>query len=208
MSEVWSLLTRRPDRDRPLVTWIDGDLRVELSAATMTNAIAKVANALTLDLDAGPRVSLALPWHWQLPVWQGGVWVSGRTITAPEEADLRVVAEDATDAPAGCWAVSLHPWGMAITSPLPPGVQDVTDLVRAQPDGLVMPSPDSAAPTAQARDLARDLGLAPGHRLLALPANPLVPLLVPLVSGASVVMASSADEVDTERERISHIYAA
>lgn len=205
MRDVWSLLTRRHDREQPLVTWIHGDVRVELSTATMVNAIAKVANALSLELDAGPRVSLELPWHWQLPVWQGGVWVSGRTVTAPDEADLRVVGEGSGTP--GSWAVSLHPWGVAITSRLPPGVQDVTDIVRAQPDALVLPADECHAPLADADVLAADLRLTPGDRLLAAPGSALIPLLVPLVSGASVVLASDIDAVDRARERITHVYA-
>ena len=91
MADVWSLLTRRRDPAAPLVTWIDGPHRVELSTTTVINGVAKVANALATDLDAGSRVRLDLPWHWQLPIWQGGVWVSERTIAEP--ADIRIVGE-------------------------------------------------------------------------------------------------------------------
>lgn len=206
MSDVWSLLTRRVDRDKPLVTWMQDDVRIELSTATLTTSVAKVANALSLELDAGPRIHLNLPWHWQLPVWQGGVWVSGRMLTLGEDADVVVVGENVTEAPSGSWAVSLHPWGLAITHDLPAGVDDVTDLVRSQPDALVITSPESYAPLDTAHDVAAELGVGPGDRLLALPGNPVIPLLVPLVSGASVLLAEAVDAVDVEREGVTHIY--
>lgn len=203
MADVWSLLTRRPDPSAPLITWIDGPNRVELSTTTVLNGVAKVANALALDLDAGPRIRLELPWHWQLPVWQGGIWVSERTIDEP--ADTTVVAETSTAAPPGSWAVSLDPWGRAITSVLPVGVVDVTDIVRMQPDTLLAPPAHNTAPLTEARAMADSLGVEPGDRILALPGSPLLPLLVPLVAGASVVLAQHTDEVDITRERVTHV---
>jgi uncharacterized protein (TIGR03089 family) len=205
MADVWSLLTRRRDPAAPLVTWIDGPHRVELSTTTVINGVAKVANALATDLDAGSRVRLDLPWHWQLPIWQGGVWVSERTIAEP--ADIRIVGEGTPDAPPGSWAVSLDPWGRPITAPLPPGVEDVTAIVRIQPDLLLSPPTRNTAPLIDAEALADDLGIATGDRLLALPGSALLPLLVPLVSGASVVLAQQLDDVDTAREHITHVCA-
>lgn len=203
MSDVWSLLTHRRDPAAPLITWIDGPNRVELSTTTVLNGIAKVANALALDLDAGPRVRLDLPWHWQLPIWQGGIWVSERTITEP--ADIVVVGETSLAAPPGSWAVSLDPWGRAIGTDLPVGVQDVTEIVRMQPDSLLFPPTRNTAPLDDARALADTLGITPGDRILALPGNPLLPLLVPLVTDASVVLAQHVDDVDVVRERVTRV---
>jgi uncharacterized protein (TIGR03089 family) len=203
MADVWSLLTRRRDPASPLITWIDGPNRIELSTTTVLNGVAKVANALELDLDAGPRIRLDLPWHWQLPIWQGGIWVSGRRIDEP--ADTIVVSEATTNPMPGSWVVSLDPWGRPITASLPSGVADVTDIVRMQPDTLVSPATHNRAPLDEARAMAETLGLAPGDRLLALPGNPLLPLLVPLVAGASVVLAQQVDDVDTAREGITRV---
>ena len=75
-----------------------------------------------------------------------------------------------------------------------------------QPDALVITSPESHAPLDTARDVAAELGVGPGDRLLALPGNPVIPLLVPLVSGASVLLAETVDAVDVEREGVTHIY--
>lgn len=203
MSDVWSLLTRRRDPAAPMVTWIAGDQRVELSTTTVINGVAKVANALEGDVAAGPRVRLDLPWHWQLPIWQGGIWVSERSIAA--DADIGFVGETITDAPPGSWAVSLDPWGRPITTPLPTGVADVTDIVRMQPDALVSIPTRSTAPLADAVALAEELGVVAGDRLLVLPNNPLLPLLLPLVSGASVVMAVRREDVDIAREHVTHV---
>jgi uncharacterized protein (TIGR03089 family) len=203
MSDVWSLLTSRRDPAAPLITWIDGPNRVELSTTTVINGIAKVANALALDLGAGPRVRLDLPWHWQLPIWQGGIWASERSIAEP--ADIIVVGETSVTAPSGSWAVSLDPWGRAIRAQLPDGVEDVTDIVRMQPDTLLAPPTANTAPLDEARSVADSLGLHPGDRILALPGNPLLPLLVPLIAGVSVVLAQQRDEVDAVREHITHV---
>jgi len=203
MSDVWSLLTRRRDPSAPLITWIDGPNRVELSATTVLNGIAKVANALALDLDAGPRVRLDLPWNWQLPIWQGGIWASDRRIAEP--ADVIVVSETSDTAPPGSWAVSLDPWGRAITTQLPAGVEDVTDIVRMQPDTLLFPPTRNTAPLEDARAVADALGITPGDRILALPGDPLLPLLVPLVADTSVILAQRLDEVAVARERVTHV---
>ncbi|MEU6747858.1 TIGR03089 family protein [Spirillospora sp. NPDC046719] len=77
------LLRRRlaDDPSRPLVTYYDdakGE-RVELSARTFDNWVAKTANFLVDGLAAEPggRVVLALPPHWQTAVWLMACWSAG-----------------------------------------------------------------------------------------------------------------------------------
>ena len=80
MADVWTTLTARTRSDggAPLVTSIDGSSRVELSAVTLANAAAKIANALRgeLGLEPGDAVRVDLPLHWQLAAWQAGIWTN------------------------------------------------------------------------------------------------------------------------------------
>ncbi|SFN82354.1 TIGR03089 family protein [Actinomadura madurae] len=77
------LLRRRvgDDPSRPLVTFYDdarGE-RVELSARTFDNWVAKTANFLVdgLAAEPGTRVVLVLPPHWQTAVWLMACWSAG-----------------------------------------------------------------------------------------------------------------------------------
>ena len=79
----YDLLGRYPDRTRPLVTHYDGpDSRIELSVATVANAVAKAASMLRdgLGLPPGAVVSIDLPRHWQLPVWVMAALSVGATV--------------------------------------------------------------------------------------------------------------------------------
>src|SRR4051812_14629707 len=90
-----ALLTRARQRDpaRPLVTHYDDATgeRVELSATTLDNWVAKTANLLQDEFDVGPgsTVAVALPVHWQTAAVLLGVWSCGAALldTAAEEED-------------------------------------------------------------------------------------------------------------------------
>ncbi|MGH3244198.1 MAG: TIGR03089 family protein [Spirillospora sp.] len=96
------LLARRvaDDPSSPLVTFYDDATgeRVELSARTFDNWVAKTANFLVdgLAAEPGTRVVLVLPPHWQTAVWLMACWSAGlvaepvdpetiRTGTSPSE---------------------------------------------------------------------------------------------------------------------------
>jgi uncharacterized protein (TIGR03089 family) len=67
--------------DRPLLTWYHAapGQRVELSARTFGNWVAKTANLLAgeLGLEPGDRVGLLLPSHWLAPVALAACWRAG-----------------------------------------------------------------------------------------------------------------------------------
>ncbi|WP_242903235.1 TIGR03089 family protein [Actinomadura terrae] len=69
------------DPSRPFVTFYDdaSGERVELSARTFDNWVAKTANFLVdgLAAEPGTRVVLALPPHWQTAVWLMACWSAG-----------------------------------------------------------------------------------------------------------------------------------
>src|SRR3954464_16079887 len=95
--------TRNPSG--PLLTHYDDatDERVELSATTLDNWVAKTANLLQDEFDVGPgsTVAVALPVHWQTAAVLLAVWSCGATVldTAAEDegglagADLVVAAQ-------------------------------------------------------------------------------------------------------------------
>ena len=220
--DVWSLLQlrRRRAAGLPVVTGFDGTARSELSATSLENAAAKIANALRdeFDLGAGSVVGIDLPLHWQRATWCAGVWAAG-CVLAPGAVDADLVVAGVDRAPAliargapEVQAVSLHPFGLPTADPLPPGVVDVTLAVRQQPDAYLYDPPradlpalrvddrdlSQAAMLEQARDLARAWGLEPQGRLLVGPGVVSTPgwlaaLAVPLAVEASVVLAADGD---------------
>src|SRR5690242_17672189 len=68
------------DPGRPRLTWYgpDGE-RVELSARTLENWVAKSANLLMEEFDAGPgtRIAVRLPAHWRTATWLLAAWTVG-----------------------------------------------------------------------------------------------------------------------------------
>jgi uncharacterized protein (TIGR03089 family) len=147
---------------RPLVTFYDDATgeRVELSARTFDNWVAKTANLLVDGLAAAPggRVALALPGHWQTAVWLFACWSAGLTalpvgdgaIPSGERTGVDIVAagpehlDAALAAASGAEVVglSLHALGAPLAD-CPPGVTDYAVEVRAYGDRF---TPDHSIP--------------------------------------------------------------
>lgn len=73
------------DPGRPRLTWYGpGGERVELSARTLDNWVAKSANLLVEEFDAGPgsRVGVRLPPHWRTASWLLAAWSTGACVVA------------------------------------------------------------------------------------------------------------------------------
>ncbi|MGA0209102.1 MAG: TIGR03089 family protein [Candidatus Nanopelagicales bacterium] len=142
-TDIRTALVARRDPSQPFITHLSVDGRVELSGASVRNGAAKIANALIdeFDLRPGDAVGVHLPWHWQRITWLLGIWSAGCTVVpgGGEECDLLVAGPtEAIGLPGTVHVISTHPWGMpldaAAAAQLPPGIEDVTDLVRSQPD--------------------------------------------------------------------------
>lgn len=152
---------------QPLVTHCTQAGRTELSATSLANAAAKIANALSgeWECEPGDAVILALPPHWQRACWLAGAWLAGLVVHPVDDphdaapaaracgARLIVVgtadAEDVLHSPdlpsaAVVAAVSLHPLGLP--EPVPTGADDGTLVVRQQPDALMVSSASGDAP--------------------------------------------------------------
>lgn len=218
----------RADGAGPMVTFVNAITgeRTELSATSLANAASKIANALRdeFDLDVGARVALRIPPHWQRATWLAGALVAGCVVDAlagePIDADLVVAGPDeAGDLAAGgasVAVVSLHPFGLPITEPLPGGCFDVTLAVRQQPDAYLHEPPAADLPAwllpdgdvlsqdgllALGAARAAEWGLERGGRLLVGPSvDPadawLASLVVPLAASASVILVNGTADLD------------
>ncbi|EIV93999.1 TIGR03089 family protein [Frankia sp. QA3] len=196
---IASLLAHRlaTDPARPLVTFYDDATgeRLEFSATTLDNWVAKTANMLvdTLGLGAGDRIGVDLPTHWlglviPLAGWSAGLEVvlaaaresdgagaqaAGSTLPPTTRLGALFVAEDRLDATAHLVvdetvALSLRPLGGRMLRPVP-GVLDYSAEVPAHGDRFAPPPP----PPEQAELLragartAAAWGLGPADRVLS-----------------------------------------
>jgi len=182
----------------PLLTAYDDatDERVELSAATFANWVAKTANLLQDEFDIGPgrTVAVALPVHWQTAAVLLGIWSCGATVldTAAEDegrltgVDLVLAAQDRLpaledeDVDTELLGLSLHPLGMGMRD-YAGAARDFAVEVRTHGDAFFpYQPPDPDAPglavggleltlgglTEAAAELAGRLGLVAGDRVL------------------------------------------
>jgi uncharacterized protein (TIGR03089 family) len=181
----------------PLLTSYDDatDERVELSATTLDNWVAKTANLLQdeFDVGRGSSVAVALPVHWQTAAVLLAAWSCGATVvdTAAEDdgrvADADVVLAEQDRLPAledagieELLGLSLHPLGMGMAGYAGPA-RDFALEVRAYGDAFFpYEPPDPAAPGLRvgsleltlgglvdaAGELAGRLGLVEGDRVL------------------------------------------
>jgi uncharacterized protein (TIGR03089 family) len=139
--------TRNPSG--PLLTHYDDatDERVELSATTLDNWVAKTANLLQDEFDVGPgsTVAVALPVHWQTAAVLLAVWSCGAAVldTAAEddgrldEVDVALAAQDRLpsleDWDGELLGLSLHPLGLGMTDYVGPA-RDFALEVRSHGD--------------------------------------------------------------------------
>src|SRR5687767_14289013 len=147
----------------PLVTYYDDATgeRVELSAVTLANWVAKTANLLQDEFDVGPgsTVGVALPVHWQTAAVLLAVWSCGAAVldTAAED-DGRLGAADVILADVDrlppleeqgldqLLGLSLHPLGLGMVGYAGPA-RDFALEVRAHGDQFAPWQPPEAGGT-------------------------------------------------------------
>ena len=212
---------------RPVVTFYDDATgeRVELSAVTLANWVAKTAGVLQdeLGLERGDTVLVDLPTHWLAPVWLGACWSTGLAVTTDPGVDVALVVCGpdgvlrfaAGDRPVV--ALSLQPMGRRFTEPLPPGVLDFGVVVWGQPDAFVAYDPPEPADLAWrgSADRTQDEVLSgavqdwgsPGTRLLTdvPPASEagLAAFVGPLAAGGGTVWVAHPDPGGWDRRAAS-----
>ncbi|WP_115788478.1 TIGR03089 family protein [Arthrobacter silvisoli] len=134
----------------PRLTWYGPDSeRIELSGRVLDNWVAKTANLLQDELDAGPGISLRLelPAHWKSLVWALAAWQLGMEVVLDGgPADLLATSspgEAGSGDAAGAGvtagfdavvAVPLAALAMRWPGTLPPGVLDYAAEVRSHGD--------------------------------------------------------------------------
>lgn len=232
MTPYAALLDRaRRDPASPLLTYRDlatGE-RMELSGASLANAVAKTAGLLRDELDAEPGtvVGVHLPLHWQRVVWLGACAATGTVFAAdapPDESDVLIVDRSHLDL-AGTARddvlVSLAPFGLPDRGEVPTGVIEAAVAMRGHPDVFVpWQHPTESTPLLQdtagaltqgdvmdraGEELTRR-GVASEGRFALIDPEPLADLLAlagPLARGGSVVLvahSSSGDLAMTLRE--------
>lgn len=182
MSTLADLLAGIDDPTQPFITYYDlgtGE-RIELSATTTANWVAKTSNFLVEDLDAeaNTRIRIDLPSHWETYVWLLAAWQVGCVVTdAP--ADIAVVGPDlAPQAPEPFRvALSLRPLGGRFTNP-PADHLDFNAEVLGHSDYFLAmdpPTTDSPAINFGGKSLTHGEAIeafpSRGHRLLLTPGD-------------------------------------
>lgn len=212
----------RQDPGRPLVTFYDhatGE-RVELSATTWANWVAKAGSLLVdeLGLERGDRLGIDLPPHWLGTVFLGAAWSAGLVVVpAPEPgADLEAVVCGPDTV--GAWAdqasgtavlaCALLPLGVRFADPLPAGVHDVGVEIWSQPDAFLAYDPPSGEDLAIAPDVTQAglwreaaAGTLVGSGRLLSVANPVAEpatFCEPLTQGGSLVLVARAEQGQLE----------
>lgn len=183
------------DPGRPRVTWYGADgERVELSARVLENWVAKTANMLVEECDAGPGtvVAIDLPPHWRTVVWALATWSVGATPAEPgAHADVVVTAVPRA-APEGGLVVGVALAALARRFE-GEGHVDVDDAAEVS---TFADSFDPAGPLDQgelldeARLAAQDAGWPDGVRLLVRPGtfHPVTVVLAALAVDGSLVL--------------------
>ncbi|HZX04838.1 TIGR03089 family protein [Kribbella sp.] len=153
LPDLFAAAVRR-DGAKPFLTYYDdaSGERIELSAVTTANWVAKTANLLQdeYDVESGDTVAIGLPPHWLGVVWALSTWAAGAALTsgtgtiAITGPDLEIRGERETVASA------LLPLGGRFRDPLPDGVHDYGAEVYNHPD--VFSPYDAPAPTSPAYD--------------------------------------------------------
>lgn len=223
----------RSDPGRPLVTYLDQDAgRMELSATSVANGAAKAAGLLRdeLDVQPGDCVNVDLPRHWQSSIWCAALSLVGAVAElGPFDANSTTVIDSGRAIEAQgteIIAVSLAPFGLPSTDPLPDHAVDAAIAARTHADFFTphawpgnnvtavrhnrQPLTNAQVST-HARKIATECGLRAGGRLLvAAPPDPtdvldqwLLLLAVPLVADAAVVLMHP--DIRTAAGAVDHI---
>ena len=200
----------RSDPGGPLVTFYDdaSGERVELSAVTFDNWVAKTANLLVdgLGLAAGDTAAVVLPMHWQALVVVAGCWSAGLTVALgmPQGAAVAFTAEGWPPVPAAETIVlSLRPMGAPLAAPQN-GTVDYAAEIRAYGDRFGGPRPgahDAAVGSETHAELCTAAAVTGSGRVLLAPtcdppldrATVLAAYLTPLLTGGSSVICRHAD---------------
>jgi uncharacterized protein (TIGR03089 family) len=209
LPELFAAAVRR-DGGAPFLTYYDdaSGERIELSAVTTANWVAKTANLLVdeYDLEAGETVAIGLPPHWLGVVWALSTWSVGAALTSGT-GTLAITGPDfAVRGERETVASALLPLGGRFREPLPDGIQDYGAEVYNHPDffqPFSPPAPDSPAYDELTHSDLIDQAEAVTDRILVtrtLTDREGVRLLTGVVAGGgSIVLCRNLDPAKLER---------
>lgn len=93
----------RSSASTPALTYYDESVpaRIELSATTLDNWVAKAANLLSLEFDVSPgdAVGLDMTGNWLQPIWAAAIWGIGGVVALPDSgaaatAEVQIISRD------------------------------------------------------------------------------------------------------------------
>jgi uncharacterized protein (TIGR03089 family) len=147
LPELFSAAVRR-DGASPFLTYYDdaSGERIELSALTTANWVAKTANLLVdeYDLESGETVAIGLPPHWLGVVWALSTWSAGASLTTGEAAIALTGPDFGIRGTRETIASALLPLGGRFREPIPAGLHDYGAEVYNHPDVFVPFEPPTA----------------------------------------------------------------
>ncbi|WP_432946583.1 TIGR03089 family protein [Kribbella sp. CA-253562] len=209
LPELFAAAVRR-DGASPFLTYYDdvtGE-RIELSAVTTANWVAKTANLLVdeYELEPGETVAIGLPPHWLGVVWALATWSAGASVTTGE-GDLAITGPDfRVRGRRESIASALLPLGGRFRDPVPEGVHDYGAEVYNHPDLFVPFNPPTpGSPAYDGRTHAEVIAAATPIPERILVTRDLVDpvglgLLVGVISGGgSIVLCRNLDPAKLER---------
>ncbi|GAB3833028.1 TIGR03089 family protein [Kribbella italica] len=209
LPELFAAAVRR-DGASPFLTHYDdvtGE-RIELSAVTTANWVAKTANLLVDEYELEPEetVAIGLPPHWLGVVWALATWSAGASVTTGE-GDLAITGPDfRVRGNRESIASALLPLGGRFRDPVPDGVHDYGAEVYNHPDLFVPFNPPTAdSPAYDGRTHAGVIAAAAPIAERILVTRDLVDpaglgLLVGVISGGgSIVLCRNLDPAKLER---------
>jgi uncharacterized protein (TIGR03089 family) len=214
---IVGLLAQRINSDpaHPFVTVFADEGRVELSAVTIGNWVAKTAGLLTYDLGLEPGlvVDIDLPLSWQAIAWHHAVWRAGLVVGSDASDVALYVRDELAEVPQGAIdtvLVGRHLLGLPI-KPEPTTATDWSSAARPMPDRYNGPVIEVADPAlvrgdrvlthhelvVYARDLAARWAVGSGARILVDAGHqPIDALLgaavIPVVTGGSALLWTAA----------------
>ncbi|WBQ03996.1 TIGR03089 family protein [Kribbella sp. CA-293567] len=209
LPELFGAAVRR-DGANPLLTYYDdvtGE-RIELSAVTTANWVAKTANLLVdeYDLEAGETVAIGLPPHWLGVVWALSAWSAGAEVTTGEGTVAITGPDFAVRGTRETIASALLPLGGRFREPLPAGVHDYGAEVYNHPDLFVPFDPPQAdAPAYDGKTHAELIAAAAPISDRVLTTTSLVvpagigTLIGVIAGGGSIVLCRNLDPAKLER---------
>jgi uncharacterized protein (TIGR03089 family) len=209
LPELFAAAVRR-DGGAPFLTYYDdaSGERIELSAVTTANWVAKTANLLVdeYDLESGETVAIGLPPHWLGVVWALSTWSVGASLTGGV-GTLAITGPDfAIRGSRETVASALLPLGGRFREPVPEGIQDYGAEVYNHPDVFVAFDPPAATSPAYDElthdDLIRTAEPVTDRILVTrdLVARDGLGLLVGVISGGgSIVLCRNLDPAKLER---------